>query len=204
MISLNAQRWWLLALLGMAAISVAVIDYPLARWLDAHSTPWMSTMGYWLEEAGKSHWVLIFSLVMVVATWRSWRVAARRHLALFAAVAGSGIAANVIKVLVCRPRPPVFLATGAVTPQWLTFLTDWSWNSFPSGHATTGIAIAIAGSAAWPRLRVPMWIVGLAITFGRVMYNVHYLSDVLTGIALGAVISWWVVRYELRTTPLQS
>ncbi|MFZ9869841.1 MAG: phosphatase PAP2 family protein [Candidatus Kapaibacteriota bacterium] len=191
-----SQRWWLVALLVSAAISVAWFDVRLATWINSISTPEMRTAGYWLEEAGKSHWILVYSLLMILATWRSWRSIARKHLVLFGSIAASGLLANVFKVLVCRPRPPLFLAEGLLSPQWFGFVTDWSWNSFPSGHATTGIAIAIAGSATWPRLRPLAWIVGLAIALGRVMYNVHYLSDVLTGMALGAAISWWMIRYE--------
>lgn len=196
MISRSTQRWWLLALLAGATISAVLFDYRLAAWVNDVSTPWMRTTGYWLEEIGKSHWVLGYSVVMIIATWRSWRSVAHKHLVLFGSIAGSGLLANVFKVLVCRPRPPLFIADGLTQPQWLGFVTDWSWNSFPSGHATTGIAIAIAGAATWPRLRIPAWIVGLAIAFGRVMYNAHFLSDVLVGIALGAAISWWMIRYE--------
>jgi membrane-associated phospholipid phosphatase len=176
------------------ALSVAFVDLPLAQFIADNTNPTIETVGSILETAGESHWVLIYAVLTVAIAWRSWRSVSHRHVALFTAVAASGIAANIIKVLVCRPRPPLFLQEGLVDPQWFGFLIDWSWNSFPSGHATTGIAIAIAGSAAWPRASALIWVVGLSIAFGRLLYNVHYLSDVIGGILLGAVISWWCVQ----------
>jgi len=182
-----------LALIVAIILSIAFVDHPLAVWIDQHMQPWMRVVGGWLEEAGKSHWVLGYSLIAVAVAWRSWRSVAHRHIALFTAVAASGILANILKVIVVRPRPPLFLSQGAVDPQWFTFLIDWGWNSFPSGHATTGIAIAIAGAATWPRAAWLMWVLGFSIAVGRLIYNVHFLSDVLAGILLGAVVSWWCV-----------
>ena len=173
---------WLLVL--AITVSILWIDYPLASWIDANTQPWMRVVGGWLEEAGKSHWVLGYSAIVVAIAWRSWRSVAHRHIALFTAVAASGILANLVKVIAVRPRPPLFLSDGLVDPQLFSFLIDWGWNSFPSGHATTGIAIAIAGTATWPRAAWLVWVLGLSIAFGRLIYNVHFLSDVLAGITL--------------------
>lgn len=189
----NRLRNHLVALaLGTLAciVSVLWVDVPLAYFIDRQQTSFTRTAGHWLEEAGKSHWVLLYSAIVIIAAWRSWRSIAHKHIVLFAAVAASGIVANVIKVIISRARPPLLINDGIATFNFLAFRFDYLWNSFPSGHATTGIAIAVAGSAVFPKLRVVMWSAGLAIAFGRLIYNVHYLSDVIGGIVIGLIISW--------------
>lgn len=183
-------------LVGLAVMAVFcgfVVDQPLALWIDTNSQPWMRIVGSWLEEAGKSHWVLGYAALVSVIAWRSYRSVAHRHLALFSSVAISGLASILIKFVVGRPRPPLFLNDGITAPDLFGFNLEWVWNSFPSGHATTGIAIAIAGAYTWPRLRWLMWGIGLSIALGRVLYNVHYASDVLAGIILGAASAWIIV-----------
>ena len=148
-------------------------------------------LGHWLEEAGKAHWILGYSIVITAAAWRSRRDEAHNHLRLFGAVAASGILANIIKVIVCRPRPPLFIEQSITEWNTLGFQIDYMWNSFPSGHATTGLAIAVAGAAAYPRAKYVFWVVGAAIALGRIMLNVHYLSDVLAGSLLGVLAALW-------------
>lgn len=171
-------------------ISILWVDVPLAYFIEHQQTSFTRTVGHWLEEAGKSHWVLLYSTIVVIAAWRSSRSMAHKHIVLFAAVAASGIFANVIKFIISRTRPPLLINDGIATFDFFAFRFDYLWNSFPSGHATTGIAIAVAGSVVFPKLRVAMWSVGLAIAFSRLIYNVHYLSDVIGGIVIGLIISW--------------
>ncbi len=171
------------------AVSIIWIDQPLATWIDAHQSVWLSTAGWWLEEAGKSHWVLIYCIGMIAFTWRSTRSEAYKFLAFFVSVAASGILANLIKVVACRPRPPLFILQGITHWNVFGFQIEYIWNSFPSGHATTGLAIAISGAAIYPRLRWLFWSLGIAIALGRLAINAHFLSDVIAGGLLGAVVA---------------
>jgi undecaprenyl-diphosphatase len=117
------------------------------------------------------------------------RDVAHRHIEFFLSVAISGIAANIIKVIACRPRPMLMLTEGITQWDPLAFRMEYLWNSFPSGHATTGLAIAISGSAAWPKLRWLFWPLGIAIAVARMIVDAHYLSDVIAGAVLGAVVA---------------
>lgn len=178
---------WLAAIL----VSMVWLDQPLAQWIESTQTDFSRMLGHWLEEAGKAHWILGYCVVITAIAWRSRRDEAYNHLRLFGAVAASGIIANIIKVIACRPRPPLFIEHSITAWKVLGFQVDYMWNSFPSGHATTGLAIAVAGSATYPRLRYAFWIVGLGIALGRIMLNVHYLSDVLAGSLLGVLAALW-------------
>lgn len=169
--------------------SMNFIDIPLARFIHSLETPWLRSAGEVLEELGKSHWTLGYCLLTIAIAWRSMRDVAHRHIEFFLSVAISGIVANIIKVVACRPRPMLMLTEGITQWDPFAFRMEYLWNSFPSGHATTGLAIAISGTAAWPRLRWFFWPLGISIAVARMIVDAHYLSDVIAGAVLGAIIA---------------
>ncbi len=200
----TARRIGLCVVLTVVCLaSIIWIDVPLAHYVAAHATPEVRSAAFFFQKVGESQWVLGYSLLVTLVAWRGARSLARRHAALFTAVAASGIAANIIKVIVCRPRPPMLLNHGITNPQWFGFIVDWQWNSFPSGHATTGIAIALAGSYVWPQLRWLMWGLGLAIVFARIANNAHYASDVVGGVVVGMVV-WFITENSLCRDHIRS
>ena len=109
-------------------------------------------------------------------------LATRRLLALVTFAVAEALApllSTLLKALVDRPRPP----GGQVHPVG---------SSYPSGHATdagtTAVALVLLFTAAGPGRR-PWWIVaGLGIVvmaWSRTYLQVHWLSDVVAGAALG-------------------
>jgi membrane-associated phospholipid phosphatase len=95
-------------------------------------------------------------------------------------------AAVLIKRLVKRPRPhhPA-VAVNVGTPSRL---------SFPSAHATSTAAAAIllgrVTRAPLPAMLVP------PMALSRVLLGVHYPSDVLSGVAVGAVVAAAAARID--------
>jgi membrane-associated phospholipid phosphatase len=106
-------------------------------------------------------------------------------------------------------RGSAFLLTWASSELVLTFLKDWFHRgrpttglvdvvgfSFPSGHATaaaaTAVALVLAFFPAGPRRRKWEWIAALfafVMAFSRVYLRVHWFSDVVAGVLLGAGIA---------------
>ena len=62
-------------------------------------------------------------------------------------------------------------------------------SSFPSGHAASAAAFAVAASLEVPVLAVPLGVTAAAVAYSRVHTGVHYPSDVLAGSALGTAVA---------------
>lgn len=71
--------------------------------------------------------------------------------------------------------------------------------SFPSSHASTAFAVAtVLETLHGPRYGVPAYLIAGAIGFSRIDCNVHYLSDVVFGAALGSAIGWGTARFHKK------
>lgn len=70
--------------------------------------------------------------------------------------------------------------------------------SFPSGHASTAFAAAVALSLLAPRMAWWALPLAAAVTYSRVYLGVHYWTDILAGAVLGTVVAVVVVRGALN------
>ena len=104
------------------------------------------------------------------------------------------IATSWLKELFDRPRPP-----DDADP--VSSLIDLPTSaSFPSGHASTAFAAAVALSVLVPRWRVPALALAAVVAFSRVYLGVHFWLDVIAGALLGAAFGWAVARSALGLT----
>jgi undecaprenyl-diphosphatase len=74
-------------------------------------------------------------------------------------------------------------------------------NAFPSGHATTAFAAAVALAMLAPSLRWPALALAALVAYSRVYLGVHYWSDIIAGAVLGALIGAAVALLVLRRRP---
>lgn len=97
-----------------------------------------------------------------------------------AAVAVAYAANQAVKLAVRRPRPQLRdLPPLIATPTQL---------SFPSAHAATSFAAVGAFAGLLPG--APLRAAALAMAASRAYLGVHYPSDIVAGVGLGAAIGW--------------
>ena len=63
-------------------------------------------------------------------------------------------------------------------------------NTFPSGHASGSLAVALALLPAAPRAALVFGVLAVSIAFASVVGRFHYAIDAITGLLL-AVLIWW-------------
>jgi membrane-associated phospholipid phosphatase len=102
-------------------------------------------------------------------------------------VAISGAFASLAKTMIGRVRPSTTLEAGVLDLSFLSFSADWA--SFPSGHATTAAACAAVLAISCPRPSRACRSIGVVAAVSRAFLGVHWQSDCLAGLALGAAIT---------------
>ena len=161
----------------MQAAELAVLD-----WLQAHLRcdfldavmPWISR----ICDHGEI-WILLAAVLLLLRKHR-WT-----GMSLSFALILDLICCNIVlKPLVGRIRP--FLVNTAV--ELLTAPPADA--SFPSGHTAASFAAVFALRASGSPLWKPALVLAAGIPFSRLYLYVHWPTDVLGGILVGAVAGW--------------
>jgi undecaprenyl-diphosphatase len=108
--------------------------------------------------------------------------------------AGAAVAAGIamfhfLKRLFCRPRPR------DIEPHcWAQIVTRDKF-SFPSGHSTTAFAVAVGLGSFYPEIRPLLLVLAANVAVSRVIVGMHFLSDVLVGSGMGALLGYVAFRF---------
>jgi undecaprenyl-diphosphatase len=156
--------------------------------------------GIWLASLLEHHWIdqvmLVASAigakgaVWIVLGLITWAVAPAKRMKVWRLLLALGLAGlttdAIIKPLIGRARPFV----DHVEYREIGVRPDTP--SFPSGHAATAAAGALAFARIWPAAAIPAWTAAALIAVSRVALGVHFPSDVLAGFLLGALLARFV------------
>lgn len=200
-LGLDRRRWpWfcLAVILGLALL------VPIDVWASRESIAWPDSWRapfFFITDYGLSDWVLIPSLVVLLLALPAVLVLRNhpRRVALevamlsgfiFIGVAIPGLISNLIKRLIGRGRPGEFEDVGAFAFE--NFVNDWRYQSFPSGHATTAIAMAFVIGFLWPRWFPLFLVIGVVAAISRVPVGMHYPTDVFGGLIVGMLGAYLV------------
>ena len=127
---------------------------------------------------------VVLASIVDFARFRNWSV----PLHLGAVLGGVVLVSNGVKILVDRQRPDIAQLVG------------WSGASFPSGHSAAAaagwaaIAFVLTRRSARPVrviAAVSAIVVAVMVATSRVLLGVHWLTDVLAGLAVGW--GWFVL-----------
>ena len=163
------------------------LDASAANWGDRHasafSTDGLNAVTHLGEPTVVVWLAVVLALVETVRTRSRWVAPF-----LLIVVAGNGILTTSVKELVDRVRPELNPVAETLGP------------SFPSGHSSWSAAFFAAaalllcrGRGRRARAVIAGSAAGLAVTVAgsRVLLDVHWLSDVLAGLALGS--AWFAI-----------
>ncbi|MCH2178667.1 MAG: phosphatase PAP2 family protein [Mariniblastus sp.] len=121
----------------------------------------------------------------------------RKFVPRIAMLAGlSGLTAQCIKLFLVRQRPGDFVDRWELaTSTWSGLIQDSSLNmtnkfqSFPSGHTATAVGLAIGLTYVFPRGKYLFAVLAVMASLQRIVSNAHWTSDVLSGAAVGLIVS---------------
>lgn len=192
----NASRHWVVGLLLLAATGLPLaVGKVLCATDDCAPLPlelvWLSALrkssGGGIDQAllvltwaGSLFVLAPLALWDAYRRWQDWRALSAAFVPL--ALAGAALLSFSLKHLIGRPRPAVE-----------TLIEPPADASFPSGHAMHITAFALAWLLA-PGRKVAWWHWALALLtifvvgWSRLHLQVHFASDVVTGIAVSGLL----------------
>lgn len=188
--------WWLWSLgrtIGDPSSAISLADVRIADAVTRLGAAAERTVMIGLTEAGRTSVMLMVVTVLVIGFGLS---SGSRPAALVVAItAGSALGVTILKAVIDRVRPGVGV------------LVETS-SSWPSGHASAGLALALAVVIAWRAAGLRHWRavaalvvpVGMLVGYSRAYLAVHWASDVAGG-WLVAVLVTAVVVFAFDTGP---
>jgi membrane-associated phospholipid phosphatase len=176
-----------LAYLVRSSSQLVHLDASVAQWGSDHSGP-VSERGLDVVTQLGGTWLVVILAIVVAAVGYVRRPSRWIPVFLLTVLVGQVLLSNVIKELLDRTRPTFKPIAETLGP------------SFPSGHATTAAAFYAAaalvlgrgmGSRGRALLAGAAAGIAVAVASTRVLLDVHWLSDVIAGLALGW--AWFAV-----------
>ena len=170
-----------LAYLVRSSDRLVKLDESVAEWGFAHASDLSDDALHVVTTLGETWFVIVAAIVLVIVERRRgpWRWVA---LYLAIVIVGQNALTRTIKELADRVRPDLNPIAETLGP------------SFPSGHAAAAAAFYAAAALTLGRRRGRLahallagGAVGItvAVAGSRVLLDVHWLSDVIAGVALG-------------------
>jgi undecaprenyl-diphosphatase len=162
-------------------------------WVDTRDQRLMRRVNHWRAPKWLRLWMIAATRVGDGSLWLTLSLIVilfggeHRVAALSSAVlAGSvGVALFMkLKRVIGRKRPC------AIEPHCWAQLLPPDQFSFPSGHTITAFSVAVALSLFYPDMQPGLYFCAASIAASRILLGMHFLSDVVAGAMLGALLGY--------------
>jgi undecaprenyl-diphosphatase len=156
----------------LSGISRLGVNHPVTR-----------TLAVILAHSGDS-WFWLLGLILL--WWQGTDYWKARAVALAVGILVTAMVVMIIKFSVRRSRPE---------GEWGQIYRSTDPHSFPSGHAARSMMLAVIAlglGPLWLGLLLLAW--APLVSLARVMLGVHYPSDVIAGMGLGALLGFIVLQ----------
>ncbi|MGH7133122.1 MAG: phosphatase PAP2 family protein [Phycisphaerales bacterium] len=209
------QRWWFWPLtIGLLAV---IFLHPLDAWLAG-----LIPSGDKLPGDVRREWLAlqqfgaISSIVIIaVIVWLQTPHLRARLCDALLAVGAAALTSWILKMLIGRVRPrfedpdrflgpfgsyPIVHSGGdkpVLMHAWEFWKRDAAslW-SMPSNHTAAAVALAAALGAMYPRLRPLFYTLAAIVAAGRLVFDAHYLTDIIAGATVGLVVGTALTRWQ--------
>lgn len=185
------NRVILCALVAAALFLLIMLDGSLIQLLklDTENGRFAVRLGHWM---GHGSIQVPFLVLMILfggfAESRRLLNAGKYGLAAFIA---SGIGVQILKHIVGRPRPRLYLeGVREIGPSFAD-----GFDSFPSGHTATSMAVAVVLSYYFPKWSPVIFGAAAFVSASRMLGGSHFPTDILGGAVLGLIVGFAVVKF---------
>src|SRR5919197_1428655 len=134
------------------------VDRRVERWVVHHRTGWLDPIFQGLSYAGTDGIIWLVAAIALALLWRRAQV----FVVVVVVDAVADLAASGLKAAIPRDRPTLRY------PEPRALVHTPGSHSFPSGHAATRFACAVAITWFVPRLAAPLFVLAVAVAFSRV------------------------------------
>ncbi|OGV26315.1 MAG: hypothetical protein A3F18_00290 [Legionellales bacterium RIFCSPHIGHO2_12_FULL_37_14] len=154
----------------------------------------------WFEILGKGWlWMAIFFELAIIYWWKKdttqkakWMFGCGCWISL------CYISCTILKMIFGRARPSLWLSHHIFG--FYGFKFQMKYWSFPSGHTTTYVALALAISLFMPKYRFILVLLGIALATTRIIFVDHYCSDVF-GTTILVLFLFTILKHQLEKRP---
>jgi undecaprenyl-diphosphatase len=162
-------------------------DYNLMRRVNRWQAPrWVR---WWMLLATRAGDGWLWGLIGLAVLFSPDSLRYRAIESAACAVAVGIIVFHKVKRVVCRTRPR------DIEPHcWANIITRDKF-SFPSGHSTTAFAVALSLGSFYPEIMPLLLILAANVAVSRVVVGMHFLSDVIVGSGMGALLGYVAFRF---------
>ncbi len=190
-----------LAVIFVVLTSLALrFDRPYDHWVKSirDVEPGLRAAAHHIRRWGRGTDTTTFAgLLFIWAAVRRSRRWARAGLACALAAIVAGIAINIARVSLGRPRPRTEVRDRLTGPTLV-----YAYQSFPSGHTSASVAAGTSLLITAPALGTIAFLSAVSMGWASTFTRAHYLSDVTAGLGaglwFGIALGWSARRLNRR------